>query len=76
MKITIDNRSRVPDSEILRIVADLMLENSNYMLENADVGCRFQFKMQGFCVFMLPGKIAGEMKFWVTDAEKKKGTDQ
>lgn len=75
MKITIDNRSSVPDSESLRIVGDLMHAEANYMLDNEDTGCRFEFDQQGFCVSMLPGKIAGERVFWVTDM-KKKGADK
>ena len=69
MKITIDNRSKIPDHEILLCVDELIQKEKDYMEKNAQWGCRFEFKSKGFCIAMLREKKGG-LGFLVVDMKE------
>ena len=79
MRTIIENRSRVPNVEILRTIADLMEKQTfEEKLIDTIFGRVFRFEGRGYTISMMPvvsrrGKYPrGEKSFLVEDEDEKK----
>lgn len=67
MKLTIDNQSKIPDYDVLRIVGDLMRDDYKFMTKNRKIGSYFLYYKGGFDVSVPPRTKSGDWKFLVRD---------